>query len=364
MNNLKYVVYCTVGINTIIRGENLRGEGRWERNVLDALISAGREVYLTDMKRFWRSPNPPPPNLHCYSELTDLTNTVFLGHAPPMRMDIPVKCHRYILQWFNGPDDNAHGEFLDLVAKNPGSVIATYNYLLKAKQYESKLHPQNTRCIQGPAIPHTFNTDNFDKPYLLWSSKQLWEWMRTPSLHPFLIGLFDWVRVILEKNPSTRLAFLLGTMGNMQNKEEVAKWFWNSPVSGPLQHLKSRLDIFYQIEWTDVFKVLEQTKLIMNPHLGYGGPPWEAGAFGIPIILTANGHPFHTVNKDLQFPQVIQIDEHYPLDVLVPVLNRLYSDRDFYTDVGNAYRRHTTNWGTYDAYIRQLDQVCKEYGWM
>ena len=364
MTDLKYIVYCTASINSVIFSDNLRGEGRFERNVLDALVRDGRDVYLTDLKRFWKSSQDKPENLGDYADIKDLTNTVFIGHNPPMRLDIPTKCHRYILQWFNGPDDNADGEFLELVKDNPRSVVGTYNFLLKHKQYESKLGVENVRCIQGPAVPQVYQTDNFDKPYLLWSSKILWAWMCTPDMSRFLIGLFKWVADVLEKNPQTKLMFLLGTMGGMETKEEVMDWFWASEVSRPLYRLKDRVGIFYQIDWSEVFPVLEQTKLIINPHFGYGGPPYEAGAYGIPIILTKNGHPFQGRNKEKMFPEILEVYEHYSLNEVLPILNKLYYNRTYYSSVGNAYRNYVEKWGTYSAYLRQLDEVCGEFGWV
>lgn len=388
MSRFKYVIYVTSTLESSsagrIDGGCHIGEGRWERNVLDSFVRSGRDTYVTDLNRFWKSGVPIPENLHDYSSVGGISNLIFLGFSPAMRLDIPVKAKYYILNWFNGPDDDWHrrselglpkdhneGElpdaatsFRNFESKNPNSVVATYNFPLRGEQYEKGFGKENTFLVQGPSVPQVFRgSRNFDKEYLLWGSKILWAWAENTSIHPFLSSVFKWCSDVMTKNENLKIRFLLGTAGPLRTTEDVANWFWGLPFSKSLFVHKNRVEFLYSMEWFEVFNILRDTKLIVSPHLGYGGPPYEAAAFGIPIILTSNGHPFMDRNRNSLFDGVLSVYEHYDWTEFGPVLDRLFNDRLFYEKSGSAYMDYVDKYATYDAYLRQIDEICEKRGW-
>lgn len=363
MHSLRYVVYVTSVVETRIDGGCYIGEGRWERNVLDALVRDGREVYVPNLAHTWRSPLEIPANLHDYSELNTLDNLVFISHSPPMRLDIPVKAHRYILQWFNGPDDDADKEFLSLVRENPNSVVATYNFAIKSTKYKM-FGVDNIEWVQGPAVPRVYReANNFLAPYLLWSSKSLYYWAEDTSQQASLSRIFDWCSSALSYDSSLSLVFLLGTAGPLRTAEEIQEWFWKNKSSGPLRNQKEQVVFLSQVEWFEVSSVLEKSRLIVSPHYGYGGPPYESASFGIPMILSSDGHPFMGEDGSKLFPEVMSTRDRYGGSEFVDSLNKLLKDRALYERVGGAYRDYTDKFATYKAYLEQIDAVSKKRGW-
>ena len=388
MCNFKYIVYvtsmlCSSKANRVDGGCHI-GEGRWERNVLDAFIKSGRDTYVIGLDTVWTSGVPIPHNLHDYSEIDDLTSTIFFNFNPPMRLDIPVEAQYYILNWFNGPDDDwqrraalslprdrATGElpdaakdFREFASKNPNNVIATFNFASRARQYEEAFGKENTYLVQGPSVPEVFRgSNNFDKKYLLWGSKSLYGWSEDVAMHPFLQDVFRWCSSVLLKDEDLKIRFLLGTAGPLRTMEEVADWFWKLPFASVLMPYKNRIEFLYSLEWFEVFDVLKETKLIISPHLGYGGPPFEASSFGIPLILTSNGHPFLGSRGELLFKEVLSVNEHFSGTAFCGLLDKLFYDRSFYEKTGNAYLEYVDKYATYAGYLRQIDSICEARGW-
>lgn len=369
---MKYVTYTTTWIEDDISGGNLIGEGRWERNILDALIRDGRDVYVVPWNntgiyepgspRIWKSPKMKPANLHDYNELSSIEDTLFLGHSPCSRLDIPVPAKYYVLQFFNGPDGSASSEFKTLLSKSP--ALVTYNFPRRAAQYEMGFGAENTFCIHGPAVPQVYSgTNNFKAPYLLWISKVLWAWAHDGKMVPILTKIFEWCASALKKDPALKLGFLLGVVGPLKNKTELEEWFWLQKFSAPLVSVKSQVEFFHAVPWNMVDTILKQTRLIVHPWLGFGGPPYETAAHGIPMILCESGHPFQGQNQQPLFPEVISVSSQYDSS-FIKKLDQLFTDEQFYIKIGSAYRAFVNNNGSYAAYLSKLDNICKLKGWM
>jgi hypothetical protein len=363
MSSLKYVVYVTSAVETQIDGGCYIGEGRWERNVLDALVKDGRETYVVDLNSKWNTSLEKPKNLYDYSELKSLDNSVFISHSPPMRLDIPVKAQRYILQWFNGPDDNADTEFLEFEKNNPNSVVATYNFAPKIEKYK-RFGEKNIEWVQGPAVPEVWEEHkSFSEEYLLWSSKVLYNFIEGHSIDGLLTSIFQFCSDALNSDVNLKVAFLLGTAGPFSTSEEISKWFWSSKVSSPIRKYKERVEFISQVEWFEVFDVLRKTRLIISPHMGFGGPPYESAAFGIPMVLMSNGHPFMDMNYKNLFPEILTIKNAND-NSFVNILQDLSNNKELYEKTGNAYRNYVKVFGTYKGYLNQLDKVCRKRGWV
>jgi len=374
MINLKYIVNVTGPIFDRIDGGNLIGEGRWERNVLDALVRDGREVYVVPWKnggtytpgqvRVWQSPEPKPKNLKDFCELEDITNTVFISHSPHGYLDIPVKAHRYILHWFNGPDAPADKEFRDFSNQNSGSVVATYSFLTRTNHYLARIDRQNLVHMHGPTVPKIyFDKNNFREEYLLWSSKLLYSWAEDNRMQKFLIKLFTWCCSVMLEDSVLKLVLLFGSAGRYTTQEEVINWFWNNPVSQPLQKMKERIVFLNRIPWYQVQETLSKTRLVITPHILYGGPPYEAAAFGIPIIMSKQNNPFQSSTHISLFSEVLAVDDSYHNNDFFIFLDRLYRDESFYISTGSAYRNFVSENASYKAYLVDLDKLCKDRGW-
>lgn len=371
---MKYVVYVTSYITSEISGGNLIGEGRWERNVLDALVKDGRDVYAVPWcnsgpyvpgeVRVWRSPLPKPPNLKDYGELTDLTDTLFISHSPTGSLDIPVEAHRYAIQWFNGPDGDVGGKFKTFIDQRPGSVVATYNFPLRAEQYVKSFGLQNTACIAGPAVDQIYpDVDNFKAEYLMWTSKVLWAWSQTPHMIPQLTKIFAWVTKALKEDPTLKLGFLLGTVGGFKTHQQVVDWFWTCSFAQQLIEVESQVEFQLSVEWNKVDEIFRKTRLVVAPWLGFGGPPYELAAFGVPLILCKNGHPFQDIRNVPLFSEVLTVANEQD-EKFIEHLDKLFRDHDHYRKTGSAYRNFVANNGCYRAYLNQLDQLCRNKGWM
>src|SRR3990167_11310235 len=57
---MEIAVHLNATIDHGIRGDNLRGEWRWERQVCDALLSSERVSKVYSLKPVWRSSDPLP----------------------------------------------------------------------------------------------------------------------------------------------------------------------------------------------------------------------------------------------------------------------------------------------------------------
>lgn len=359
---MKYIVYVTSSIENTINGGNYRGEGRWERNVLDALLSAGRDCYMIDLYDRWKSNSPIPTNLHDVSEIEPGNTSLFISNSAPNNLDIPAKATYYALQWYNGPDNGVDGRFREWASKEP--VVATVAYGPQFKKFKQAFSDENVVHIQGPFAPYIeYNLDNFNEKYLTVGTRTLESMLLFPTddkMHE-INNFLGWCCQKLSADKDLKLAILCG----MTNKSEAETydWFWQLPaVKRQLTGLEDRVELCCKYEWPQVLQLLRRTKLQIFP-VQYGSALHEIAMFGIPpIILQGQNAVTNESGNDMLSPAA-HCGSNLPTHDFLNLCDHLLDDHSYYRALGDAAREYTNKWATYEAYIRQLDELCSARGW-
>jgi len=252
MNNFKFCIHVTAPIISSINGDNLRGEPRWERNVLDACVSDGRQTHTTfDV---WKSSSPMPTNLRNDYNPEWKDSSILITHGVPTDPNITREAKYYVVQYFDGPTEDNKEKFLKYDRQNPGSIVATCNF--KAWTYIDRLNAilgkQNVEWIQGPAVPRVYEDfDNFKKPYLLWLYRNFWYCAENDPNGMKL--LFNQIADYMKVQPELRIGIILGAWDRWAfedrgTKESLTPWAWHYDFMRVLDQYKNRVDIHVHLD--------------------------------------------------------------------------------------------------------------------
>jgi hypothetical protein len=360
------LLHMTSRIQNALNDGNLRGEARWERNVLEALISHGIQVHTTlNVKA--NDQLELPSNFHNGVNLDWIQDSIYISHGSPSNAYLPplgISCKYYLIQWFNGPQIETARSLQNLIDTNPSNTILTTNFL--SGGYYAHLDarfPGRVRHIEGPAVPDVDLTiDNFNKNILLWAYRDPMQFLVVPST----IQLCNWIKVQFEKNPNLRLVFLMGEL----ESNLIGKWnfqghhhIFNTYSSlSPLKAYQDRIDFKYDLHWHEVLNIYKETKLVVSPARPLGGPPYEASMFGIPIVLEDKINPFQDNARHAFFPELLTAPCGVN-QVFINHLDKLSNDHNIYRKHGDAYRNYVAKKATYKGYIQNLNNMFDELKW-
>lgn len=365
---MKYLVHCTAPITSLINADDLRGEPRWERNALEALVSSGREVHT--VWDVWKSPEPCPPNLHSGIKEEWLDDSIMITYGVTGSTNIgDIKAKYYIVQYLDGPNTETKNGFLKHHYKNPGSILATcsfkgWHWLRRLRE---ELGSENVEWVEGPAVPFIVEGESFNKPYLFWSYRNFWDYMdREPGQMELL---FNKIANFLAQDSSLKFKLLIHPWG--PRHAEITEAMKGNRIDWVLRHsfakslipFRNRIEVVSAINWKELLEIMSQTRLIVSPPEPLGGSPYEASMYGVPIILGDQTNPFQDSEGKLYFPEVLRAPSHTISFEFLKELEHLFSDHDYYKQHGDAYRKYTEEHATYKAWLDHLDEITQKRGW-
>lgn len=365
---MKYLVNLTAPVNTTLNADNLRGEPRWERNAVDALVSGGRDVHT--VLDVWRSPLPCPNNLHSGIKSEWLDDSIMITYGVPARTHIgDTRAKYYMVQYLDGPTMQTRDEFLKFNREKPNSIVAmcgfrSFHWL---NTLQGVLGHENVEFVEGPAVPYVVDSNNFDKPYLFWAYRNFYDYIDRESSNMEI--LFYKINSFLQGDPNLRVALLVHPWGAKRDElmramaGDRSAWFKSLSIGGILGANADRVDIFSELNWHEMLDLMSKTRLIISPPEPLGGPPYEASMYGIPIVLCEDTNPFQDSGRTPFFPELLRVPPRTISNQFINELEHLFRDYNYYSAHGNAYRNYTRDHATYDAWIKQIDLIAQKRGW-
>lgn len=362
---MKYLVNSSVDIRSGFEFENFRGEGRWERNVLNALLTTGRTVHTT--RNCWKSNQPMPPLLYDGMNSEWLDDSVLLVHGAGRSLFIETdKAKAYSIQFHETPFGQAKEDFLSYLKQN--RIIATigsqdsFTYYRLAEPFGA----ENVYHVPGPMVPYVVeDADNFRKPNVTWTYRNFYDFIENKPKDMDI--LFSFLNECLSKEPEMKIVIIVGLwdsgrFGVIPDKQVIRDWALSFPVMQKYKHLWPRIDILVNLHWIEVLSILKETRWVIGPGGPLGGPPFEAAMYGIPMIVGDTANPFMTLKGGKLFPELLTA----PIAVkgrFIELLSKLQNDHSFYQKTGSAYRNYVKNNATFEAYVNQLESIFKQRGW-
>ncbi len=363
MSDFKYLVHLTAPVTTSFKADNHRGEPRYERNAVDALVTAGKTVHSTTY--IWQSALPRPANL--YDMRLDwmkesiqvsygVAHEIYTGHYPA-----EANPKYRVVQYWDGPTNETKDSFLKYHREDPGSIVATTSF--KSWHYLSRLEMilgrENVEWMYGPMVPEVFEDhDSFNQPCLFWAYRNFCDYVKNDPLG--MRALFAMVGDYLRQNHDLKLVILVH--GSDVPPKNLKTWFLDFSFATSLKPQSDRIDVVTGLHWSEMLDLFSKTRLVISPAGLLGGPPFEAASYGVPVVLSNEVNPFIDSNRNALFSGVLSAPQGISREFLSH-LNRLYGDSDFYHQLGNAARAFVKQHATYEAYIRGLEGIAVKRGW-
>lgn len=368
--SLKYLCHLTAPVTSKLSSDNHRGEGRWERNVVDALTTQGCEVHTTTA--VWHSSLQTPKTYH------DNVNQEWVNDSIQISYGVDKKIYtgyypdgldpKYrIVQYFDGPTEKTKDSFFQYDRKNAKSIICTHSF--KAWEYERRLEnvlgKENIEWVIGPTVPFVVDeADNFRKPILFWSYRNFISYVVDYPTE--MKKLFDKLFSYMKEDPTLQLKILIHfSHGELYRNEIYADpigWFLNLPFGKQFSTYKDRIELVWHLDWFKILEIQKETCLNIAPAEPLGGPPFEAGMYGIPMIFQNEINVFQDRNRNLCFPEVLQAPRGIN-DSFLTFLDQLRYDKDTYHKYGNACRNFIKQNATYEAYVNKIKSISEKRGW-
>lgn len=361
---MKYCVDILAKATGSFEDDNLKGERRWERQAARALLDAGRLV--GSIRDAWARPDTPLWT----GIIENLSDHVLLTQADPGNVRYCKGADAFVSNVFCGLTSEAEAEIRRAVAEMGRSRIAlTHSFQVHCalKRLPEDLHDL-IHWLPVPAVPRVRrDIDTFLNKTFLWSARAIN--FRLNNILPHIVRLLDWIRDCLDTDSSLRFEVLAGEEGMGQT--EADRWVWGfPPFEAAFLDVREQVKIHPSIAWSEVMKIYERTKLVVNDPTAFGGPPIEAASFGIPMT----GVPcssFHTTTpRKAKWPNAPEYNG-IPVPAfsgfvetgsanslsLVDLLDRWHKDEGEYHRVGDAYRTFVEETYTYASFVRHLDAL-------
>jgi hypothetical protein len=369
MNGMfKYLCHLTATVYTSLKSDNHRGEPRLERNIMDALLTEGKIVHATT--DVWRSPLPRPDNLYDMN-LDWMDSSIQMSYGVPHEIHTgvyPAEANpKYrVVHYHDGPSEQTKDTFLKYDRQRRGSIVATCSS--KSGHYvsrlESTLGRENVEWVCGPSVPCVFEEhDPINQPNLFWVYRNFCKYADNDPAG--MRRLFNQVGDYLRSNQELRLVVLAQPHNEISKAAldgDCKQWFLNFPFAHHLRSYSDRIDVLTNIPWSQVLEIMSKTRLVISPAEPLGAPPFEAGSYGVPVVLGQGTNPFQDGAGNAYFSEVIRAPEGLS-GQFFDLLDRLYSDSSFYHNSGNAYRTFVKGHATYKAYVEKLEDIQKRRGW-
>lgn len=377
---MKYVVDMRETANGALDDDNLKGERRWERHVVSALLGAGRQVASSHAN--WTRPSTP-----LWQGVTDdFSGAALITEADPDHVRYRGRPDAFVSNAFSVMTPSAEAEIRHAIADlGRRRVVLTHSFQahVPQKRLPPDLHDL-IRWLPVPAVPHVhWDHDGFFNKTLLWSGRAIHLYLMPPVFKPVL-DLLDWIRGCLQEDHGLTFEILLGE--ERVDQTTADNWVWRFPAfEQAFRDLRDRVVVHTSRSWREVQEVYARTKLCVNAGMMFGGPPIEAASFGIPVAGTASVSVFHTADAAAAepsltalpaFPEYVAADSGAEVAGTVSVsvfraavagfsnnrrlvdhLDAWHRNAAEYHRVGDAYRKFVDATYTYASFVHHLDAL-------
>lgn len=367
-----------------LRSGNLRSEARWERQALEAALENphASEVYTVGCK--WAGSHP---KYRGKMKANAAPETVLLMQDWNGKSATAFKFKAVFTNIFAGPWDNQMSEIKDVHRRLGGHLYLTMGFPImyrnelgledltalpsgphgpprsKESRLEQFVPRENVLLLPVPGSPGVVGGSNFDKTNILWAQRCIFMSQMQDS------ATLLWSLKLLEKDPSLTLDVLTGwraaevkdyVNGAVVKRPNIVDAFWALDAFAPLASVRDRVRIHLEMGWKQVLGLYAGAKLYTTYGRAFGGPPIEAGMHGLPFIACGETGALCDCPGYLHVPS-----EGYTTtgeESACSILDRLYADRDFYNETGDAYRQYVKENYTYEAFNNNLNRFLSDRG--
>lgn len=360
---------------------NLRSEGRWERQVLEAVLENDRVTEVYTVGPGWAG------NHRKYKggmKANIANSTVLLAQDWNYNNIRKFRFKAVIVNIFSGPWVEQIKEVKKYAANIGKKLFFTMGFpvmhrnelglenwhegmrMAEGNSHLEKFLPRNhILLLPVPGAPYVTKDSNFDKKKILWAQRLVF--MSQMGTSPTLL----WSLQQLEKDPSLSLDVLTGWKldevkdhvdGNVVYHSSIKKAFWNLEAFAPFgDSVRNRVRIHLERSWEQVLQMYSEAKIFSTHGRLFGGPPIEAGLHGIPFV--GSGKTGALCDCPVYLHANIEGPTGNEEDLGgVDILDKLLNDRDYYTEIGNAYRDYVEEHYTYAAFNRNLNKILTDRG--
>lgn len=346
---------------TDLRSGNLRGEPRWERQVLEACTSNSEitDIYTTGY--IWSGgPKYRGP-------ITDITSpsTILIMQDWNNSVLSSYRWKGALINIFSGPwifqlDEvkQAYNLYANKLAFTIGfpSIIndkGSIEYLLQF------LPREHIFLLPVPGIPGVVNQNNFKEKSIIFANRLIYLSQLSES------AMIHWAFRELEKDKTLTLSILTGWETNeIKNNigpegsaviinDTLENSFWGLEAFKKYLHLKPQIELIYNLSWGEILERYRHAKLLLTLGKYNGGAPIEAGMFGVPFVAYGNSG----IMKDCDGYLYGDKDKE-----VCDLLDSLVVDEELYIKTSNAYRKYVKDNYTYEVFNNNLNTILKTLG--
>ena len=354
---MQIAIHLNSPIYTTLRADCLGGEWRWERQVLEALLSSDRFDRVYSLRPAWKSKEPMPPKYIDGLPKKEEANTVCIFYNS-YHVAEKYQFKGLVMQTHQAMPQPAIKTWMQTYQER---FFITYDRAIREPIIQERMEipasPWHVENIATPGIPEVYPNNNFDQDIILFPAKGITGLLRYPS---FDWGqLFTWLAEKLQEDSNKKVHFLTGYHNpvglnflGLADLTAFRKDFLSYPQTQCLLPFQDRITLHTEIGWDEVQSLLSRTKVIVST-LCSGGIPIEAAAFGIPMV-GPSGSPL------AQFPDFLYAGSITP--EYFKIADKLYYDREFYTQKGNAYREFVRKYYTFEAFSEKMYSLLSDRG--
>lgn len=356
---MRFVVNLTSpNVTNSLKGGNYRGEPRWERQAVEALLEHGHTVH-TIMHGAWNG-TPKPDGLH-YGLPADPQNCVCIAHDfQPASVPPIFKAsifNMFSIHYFRDMPEKVD-EYKNKYGRN---LIYTQGYYQSANERDiiKAAGEPFYEYLGVPGMPKVYEQDNFGKKKLLWLSRGVhlhaFPGKENPDLTPFI----EWVLKRMQKDPELEFVICSGLsqadMDWQGWKCTVEERIFESSVMQKLQPVRNRVKVPVNLDWNEILDLMQDVKLSISVAPDrWGGPPVEAAGFGIPYVQMAPPAMF----EHMEGGYLVSANQHERLKIY----DQLMDDHSFYRTKGDQYREFVRKHHTYEAFNKRLLEILAARG--
>lgn len=332
---MKFCINITSGpLAGSLEDDDLRGEGRWERNIARGLLRTGVDVGTPLPKWAGDAAN-------WVGQITDLSDSVYIAIYGGFT-EMPRGARAYVIQFFSPPNAAIEDEIRAIMAREGHrNVFVSHSY--PSDGCLTSLAPDLADRgvllpVPGDAIVSGDPTTN----HVLFHPARY-------SLSSLVADggvLMRWVRHALARDERLTFESVSGP-NDANSREAILSHPLFDSILGDVHH---RLVIYPSLTHPEVQHIYARTRLVVCPS-GYGGPPLESARHGIPVVALERDCSLFSAPYTPGFPELPRIGAD---GSLTQVLERLLTDTDYARRVGDAGRRYTEQHFSADAFARAL----------
>jgi len=331
-------IYLNAPVLTGIRSDNLRGELRWERCVLDALLHSEQidEIYTVIPARPADSKN----------------RTCIFADSWHIAKNIDAR--GILIHTAGGPGEEER-ELMAFFRKEYGKRFVFTNTV----RSDDKAYMDNLKDIIGedhvepmlsPVVPEVTENNNFDNKIILWPHRNINHIFRGEygTDRKDVQKNFEWIASKLEEDSEMKLYVMTGWSPQDYDFYKCDRSIWRkNSYTECLTEYEDRIQVFDSLNWEMVLFLYSKAKIITGfPPGPRGNVIVEAAAYGIPSI---GGTRFGALKNCPNY-----LGAEYGSDEYFDLLDRLYTDREFYTSTLNSYKQYIEKNHTYSAFVDSL----------